>query len=430
MTQADRKLPPIDQTFDVEIIALGAQGDGIAAPDGERLFVPYTAWGDRVRIRRTGSDRAEPLEWLEFGPQRADPPCPHFGPGKCGGCLLQHLTDDAYTTWKTGMLAETLARAGISGFEMRPLARTPPGGRRRAEFAAQLSHGKALIGFHARGSHTIIPIGPCPVLQPELEALLAPLREFLAAAVRKPMDLDILATRVGDAIELVFTGPAPDTKLRQLLAEFAQRANLARIAWRTEKRHSIDLIAQRRPLQIRFGEVAVDLPPGAFLQASEAGEKAIVAAVAEAIGKARRVADLYAGAGAIALAIAGGKRSVHAVERDGEMIAALDAAARRARLGGQLQTTVRDLVRRPLIGDELADFDAVIFDPPREGADAQVRALAAARVKVVVAVSCNPATFARDAKTLIDAGYRLTMVTPVDQFLWSPHLELVGEFHR
>jgi 23S rRNA (uracil1939-C5)-methyltransferase len=394
------------------------------------LFVPYTVTGDRVRIRRAGADRTEPLEWLKFGPLRAEPPCPHFGPGKCGGCVLQHLADPAYAAWKSGMLAETLARAGISGFDLRPLARTPPGGRRRAEFAAHVSRHETLIGFHARASHAIIPIGPCPVLQPELEALLPRLQEFLAGAARGPMDLDILATQADSAIELVFTGPAPDTKLRQHLADFAQRADLARIAWRTEKRRSPDIIAQRRPIQIRFGQVVVDLPPAAFLQASEAGERAIAGAVAAAIGKARRVADLYAGAGAIALAVAGGKRLVHAVERDGEMIAALDAAARRARLGGQLYTLARDLVRRPLIGEELADFDAVIFDPPREGADAQVRALAAARVKVVVGVSCNPATFARDAKTLIDGGYHLTTVTPIDQFLWSPHLELVGEFHR
>jgi 23S rRNA (uracil1939-C5)-methyltransferase len=422
--------PRADQIIDAQIVRLGAQGDGVAEHEGERLFVPYTTVGDRVRVRRIGADGAEPLEFLTLSPKRAAPPCPHFGPSRCGGCLLQHLPDDVYAGWKIEMLRETLARSGLSGFTMQPLARTPPRARRRAEFAATVGRGEVRLGFHALASHEIIAIGPCPVLLPELEALLAPLRSFLLAAFRPPVTLDILATHIDGATELVFTGSHPDSYLRERLAAFAEAQQLARIAWRKDKRRSPEVIAQRTPLQARFGSVTVDLPPAAFLQASAEGEQAIIAAVTRAVGNARHVADLYAGCGAIALALAGGKRQVVAVEREGEMIAALETAARRAVLGGQIRTETRDLVRRPLIGDELRDLDAVIFDPPREGAAAQAQALAQSKVKLVVAVSCNPATFGRDARTLVDGGYRLTEVTPIDQFLWSPHLEVVGGFRR
>jgi len=266
---------------------------------------------------------------------------------------------------------------------------------------------------------------------PALEQLLAPLRAFLAAAFDRPATLDILATALVSGVELVFThADAPNRALREAIAGFAEQHNLARIAWRRRKTESAETIIQRRPLRIQFGEVAVDLPPGAFLQASAAGEQAIVEAVRAAVGASKRLADLYAGSGAIALTLADDERRIHAVEAAKDMIEALDLGARRAGLGSRVTAEKRDLVRRPLIGDELAPFDAVIFDPPREGAAAQATALAASKVPVVVGVSCNPATFARDARILVDGGYRLTKVTPIDQFVWSPHLELVGEFRR
>ncbi len=422
--------PTPGDILDAQIVKLGAQGDGVAEIAGERLFVPYTAVGDRVRIRRIAAGRGEPVEFLGLGPQRASPPCPHFGPGRCGGCLLQHLADEAYAAWKTEMVAETLARAGLAGFAMHPLARTPPHARRRAEFAARIERGAVQLGFHVLASHDIVSIGPCPVLLPALEALLTPLREFLAGAVRQAAAFDILATHLDGATELVFTGPAPDAALRGRLASFAEAAKLVRVAWRNDKRRLPEIVVQHGPFRARFGPVVVDVPPAAFLQASAAGEQAIVGAVSTAIGTARRIADLYAGCGTIALALAGGRRQIRAVEREGEMIAALDAAARRAALGGQVRAEARDLIRRPLVEDELADFDAVVFDPPREGAAAEAQALARSKVKTVVGVSCNPATFARDARTLVDGGYRLVEVTPIDQFLWSPHVELVGVFRR
>lgn len=427
-----RSRPARGETLvDLEIAALGAQGDGVAEHERARVFVPYTVPGDRVRASMGANGRAMPVEWLRLGPQRQAPPCPHFGPGKCGGCALQHVDDPAYAAWKVERARETLARAGFPDAPLQPLARTLAHARRRAEFAAAVTRRGVSLGFHARASHDIVDIGPCPVLVPDLEALVPRLRDFLGAAVSPPASLDILATSAGGGIELVFTGGAlPDRGLRERLAGFADTADLARIAWRAAKRCTPDTVVHRRPFRTSFGHVVVDLPPGAFLQASVAGEQAIQAAVAAATRGAKRIADLYSGCGSIALALADKPRRVHAIDGDRPMVAALDAAARRAGLGPQVRAETRDLVRRPLIADELAPFDAVIFDPPREGAAAQATSLAASRVPVVAAVSCDPATFARDARLLAEGGYRLISLTPIDQFLWSPHLELVGEFRR
>ena len=417
--------------IELDIVAVGAQGDGVAEHAGERLFVPYTVAGDRVRARRMGKDRAAVVDWLQEGPRRQVPPCPHFGPGRCGGCVLQHLDDDAYAAWKVARAAEALARAGFADAPMQPLARTAPDARRRAEFAAVVTRRGVALGFHARASHDVVTIGPCLVLVPALEALLPGLREFLAEAMSPTSTLDILATHAESGVELVFTASAlPDRTLRERLAAYAAGADVARIAWRRDKRQTPEIIVQRRSLRATFGAIAVDLPPAAFLQASAAGERAIQAAVAAAIGQAKRIADLYAGCGSIALALADKRRRLHAVDSDRDMIAALDVAARRAGLGPNVATEARDLARRPLMPEELARFDAVIFDPPREGAAAQAAALAASKVPVVAAVSCDPATFARDARLLAGGGYRLANLTPIDQFLWSPHLELVGEFRR
>ena len=426
-TAARPNTPPVE----LDITEIGAQGDGIAAHDGARLFVPYTAPGDRVRAQLEAKGRARVVEWLETGPGRQAPPCPHFGPGRCGGCALQHLDEASYAAWKLERARDALARAGFPEVPPRPLARTPPGARRRAEFAATISRRGVTVGFHVRASHDIVAIGPCPVLVPPLQALLPRLRDVLGRAFAGPATVDILATHADGGIELIFTGdPPPERTCRENLAAFAAAADLARVGWRRSKTGTAEIITQRRPLRASFGDIAVDLPPAAFLQASVTGEHAIQAAVAGATRDAKRVADLYAGCGSIALTLADKRRRLYAVDSDPAMIQALDGAARRAGLGPQVRTEARDLVRRPLTPDELAPFDAVVFDPPREGAAAQASGLAASKVPVVAAVSCDPATFARDARLLAGGGYRLTSLTPIDQFLWSPHLELVGEFRR
>jgi len=431
MARTRHKPAPPDNgaVVELDIDAIGAQGDGLAAHEGGRLFVPYTVPGDRVRAQLEAKGRARVVDWLRTGPHRQAPPCPHFGPGQCGGCALQHLDDTSYAAWKLARATEALARAGFPGVLLQPLARTPPGGRRRAEFAAAITPHGTVLGFHARASHDLVAIGPCPVLVPELEALLPALRDFVGRAFAPTVD--ILVTQADGGTELVFTGNRePDRATRERLAAFAEAADLARAAWRRTKAGTPEIMIQRRPLRAIFGAIAVDLPPAAFLQASLAGERAIQEAVTAATRGARRVADLYAGCGSIALTLADRQRHLYAVDSDRAQVQALEAAARRAGLGAQVRTETRDLVRRPLTPEELAPFDAVVFDPPREGAAAQAAALAASRVPVVAAVSCDPATFVRDARLLGGGGYRLISLTPIDQFLWSPHLELVGEFRR
>lgn len=413
--------------LDLAIEALGAQGDGIATVGGKQIFVPYTLPGDRVTARPIGPHHALPIVWHSRAPAHARPACPHFG--VCGGCVLQHLDPAAYTRWKLAQLETALARRGLHDVPITPLAQTPPGARRRADFGVARRGERIDIGFHAYKSPALVDLDRCPVLEPKLSALLAPLRELFAALLVGKTRADILVTATETGPDLLIAGlPAPDRAQREALAAFAAANDIARIAWR-EADEAPDIIVQRRAPRMTFAGVAVALPPGAFLQASAAGEQAIVDAVMAATDGAKRVLDLFAGCGTLTFPLARQAR-VHAIEGAAALAAALDRAARGAGLGGALRVETRDLSRRPLLREELSGFDAVVFDPPRDGAAAQAAELAHSRVPVVVGVSCNPATFARDARTLVDGGYRLLGVTPIDQFLWSPHLELVGVFRR
>ncbi|MBI3454094.1 MAG: class I SAM-dependent RNA methyltransferase [Rhodospirillales bacterium] len=423
-----RPAPGNGESFELSIETLGAQGDGIAALGGDQIFVPFTLPGERVVVRRAGVRHALPVEWRTRAADRAEPPCPHFG--ACGGCALQHFADPAYAGWKIGLAQQALARAGFDDVPLGPLARTPPGARRRAEFVAERAGGRVEIGFHARLRSAVVDIGACPILDPALVALVPRLRGCASALLGNRRAADILATLALGGVEIVVTAsPAPDRAQRERLAVIADNLDLARLAWRTGAERSAEIIVQRRAFQATFGGVPVDLPPAAFLQASPQGEAAIIRAVVDGLAGAKRIADLYAGCGTLALPLARTAR-VRAVEGSAEMATALDRAARQAGIGPRLAVETRDLARRPLAGDELAGFDGAVFDPPRDGAAEQAAALAASAIPVVIAVSCNPATFARDARTLAAGGYRLTALAPIDQFLWSPHLELVGVFRR
>ncbi|WP_051341336.1 class I SAM-dependent RNA methyltransferase [Azospirillum halopraeferens] len=418
-----------ERAVEVTIGAVGARGDGLAELDGTRLFVPLTVPGDRVRVRpgesRGDGVRAELLEVLEPGPGRGTPACRHFG--TCGGCTLQHLDDAAYAAWKLEAVHAALARAGLEGVPVAPLARTAPGGRRRARFAA-LKRGKRVwLGFNERASHRLVDLEVCPVLAPRLAALLPPLRAALAAVLPDGGACDVVAADPEGGIDLLLVGPRRLARAaRERLTALGAEHGIARLSWQPDDRGVPEPVAHLRPVTVRFAGVPVVPPPGGFLQASAAGEAALTAAVLDAVGDgARRVADLFAGIGTFAIPLAQ-RSSVHAVEGDGAAVAALARAA-----GGlRLTTERRDLFANPLTAKELARFDAVVFDPPRAGAAAQAAELAAGKVPLVVAVSCNPATFARDARTLADGGYALRRVYPVDQFLWSAHLELVGVFAR
>ncbi len=407
---------------------LGAQGDGIVMHDGRTIFVPFTLPEERVRVALEGGDRARVIERLSDAPMRVAPPCPHFT--VCGGCATQHLAEDAYVRWKSDLLAAALRHRGLADATIGPLVRVLPGTRRRAEFAAIKDRQGLRAGFHAVDGRDVIDLVTCHVVAPELSALLPQLREFLDPWLPVGTAIDAHATLSESGIDLVLTGgPRLDLAAHERFVGFARSAGLARLSWRGMRRHTAEVIVQQRAPQVRIAGVAVDLPAGAFLQATAEGEAAIVAEVSRAVHEAGRIADLYSGCGAIALPLARQAR-VDAVEGAAEMAAALEAAARHSGLAGRLSASRRDLVRRPLTVEELAPYEAVVFDPPREGARAQAEALAGSRVPIVVGVSCDAGTFARDARILVDGGYRLSCVVPIDQFVWTPHLEMVGVFSR
>jgi 23S rRNA (uracil1939-C5)-methyltransferase len=412
--------------FTITIERIGARGDGVAEREGRALFLPLTAPGDMLRVRETRGG-IEILERLRDGARQA-PPCPHFG--SCGGCALQHLRDDTYAEAKTSLVREALAHRGLDPGIVAPLERLPPATRRRARLALSRSRkGTVGIGFHERGSHRIVDMLTCLVLHTELLAL-APALRALAEQILRPGETAALSlTRAATGIDLLLDLPRmPDLAQTETLGAFATAHDLARLSWR-HGREAPTPVVQRRPVRMSFAGIAVDLPPDAFLQASADAEALLGNRALAFLGDSRAVADLFCGVGTFTLPLAGQSR-VHAVDGDAAAIAALNAAARRAGLGARVTAEVRDLDRRPLRAEELAPFDAVLFDPPYAGAKAQAMELARAKPPRIVAISCHPSSFARDARLLVDGGYRLLWVVPVDQFVWSAELELVAAFER
>ncbi len=417
----------------LSIDAVGARGDGIARREGRPVYVPFTAPGDRVRVRlgaRSGEGVAAELVELLAPGARIAPACRHFG--TCGGCALQHLDAAAYVEAKESQITAALGQHGLAAAAVAPLLRLPPGTRRRARFALEQPRaGTAapLVGFHARASHRIVDMEECAVLHPALLALAGALRRLVPRLWPRGSAGAATATLGDTGIDLLLDLAVPPALAAlEDLAGFAEAQDLARLAWRAPGMGEPVPVAIRRPPRAVFSGVAVDLPADAFLQASVAAEVALAAEVLAGIGAARRVADLYAGLGTLSFALAT-RAAVHAVEGSRDAAAALAAAAARAGLQ-RLTVERRDLEARPLSAEDLASFDAVVFDPPRAGAKAQSAALARSAVPFVVAVSCNPASFARDARLLVDGGYRLIRVQPIDPFVWSAHVELVAQFAR
>ncbi|MGH6990796.1 MAG: class I SAM-dependent RNA methyltransferase, partial [Stellaceae bacterium] len=311
-----------------------------------------------------------------------------------------------------------------------PLERTKPATRRRARLAMGRSRsGDTAIGFHARASHRIVDLKTCLVVHPDLLALVPTLRALGEGVLQPGEETSLSLTRAATGIDLVLDLPRPpDLAMLEMLGEFAAARNLARLSWRTGKEAPMPVV-ERRPVQISFTGVAVDLPPDCFLQASEEAEAILRDRVLAFLDGARSLADLFSGVGTFTFPLAA-KAKVHAVDGDAAAVAALQHAARRAGLAGRITTEARDLDRRPLRAEELASFDAVLFDPPYAGAKAAALELARSSVPRIVAVSCHPASFARDARLLVDGGYRLVRVVPVDQFLWSAEIELIAQFAR
>ena len=395
---------------------LGHLGDGIAQGPSGPVYVTGILPGEEVEGELQG-DRLTAPRIVTPSAQRVRPPCAHAK--TCGGCLMQHASDAFVTEWKEGIVRGALAGQGLTA-PFRPTVTSPPRSRRRATLAARKTKGGALIGFHQRGSDLIIPVPNCQLLHPDLMAAMPALEALTRLGGSRTGELDLTVTRsLAGPDVAVKGGKEPDAAMQLDLARIAETHGIARLTWGDE------VVALRAQPMQRFGKTLVAPPPGAFLQATAEGEAALLAAMREAIGPARRIVDLFAGCGTFALPLAE-TAEVHAVEGDTAMTSALEKGWRQAQGLKKVTAEARDLFRRPLEPDEFKGIDAVVIDPPRAGAEAQVAALAAARVPVIAMVSCNPVTFARDARALVAAGYGIDWVQLVDQFRWSAHVELAA----
>ena len=406
------------------IARIGHQGDG--APADGAPHTPFTLPGERVRARVAG-DRGELTEVLEASVERVAPPCPHFG--VCGGCALQHWDHAPYLAWKVEQIRLALARENIET-DFAPAFAARPGARRRlALHARRGSREEALLGFKGRRSWSLVPIAVCPISDPRLVEALPALRRLAAPLFEHPKSaptLHVTLTETGldvdvTGVEARSGGLSADARLR--LAEAAAAGGFARVTLAGEIAYGA-----REPM-VRFGRASVALPPGGFLQAVAEAEAAMAQVAVEATAGAASIADLFCGAGAFTFRLAE-QATVVAADASAPAVRALTAGLATAPGLKGVRAEARDLARRPVLASELKRVDAVVFDPPRAGAMEQAGEIARSGVATAVGVSCNPATFARDAAILAAGGFRLERVTPVDQFLWSPHIELVGVFRR
>ena len=397
------------------IVRIAARGDGIT---GDGRHVPLSAPGDRLQADGT----------LVPGPQHAEPPCRHFP--QCGGCQLQHLSDEAFAAYVRDRVAGALDGQGLAAGEIAGPHVSPSGTRRRASLRALRLGRQLRLGFAEQGSHRIVDLRECLVLEPRLFAVIEPLRQLFARMLpdRRPGQAEL--TLVDQGVDLLLTGIAVTSLAEtEALLDFAGRHGLARLMISEEEGAPVTLW-EPDPVTMRFGEISVGFPPHAFLQATADGEAALLAEVRRSLGDAKMVADLFAGLGTFALSIANDVpgRKVYAAEASRDLVLALQGGGNR--LPGRIFAEHRDLFRRPLTVKEAERFDAIILDPPRAGARDQVAQLASAPVPLIVYVSCNPASFARDAATLVAGGYAIERVKPVGQFRWSTHVELVATFRR
>ncbi len=396
---------------------LGHLGEGIARGP---VYVPTTLPGEVVE-GEVVKDRMPAPKIITPSTIRVKPPCPHFK--SCGGCSLQHASDEFVAGWKADVVRKAVSAQGISA-EITAIHTSPPRSRRRATLSARRTKHGALVGLHARASGTIIEIPNCHLLHPDLIAAIPALQALTVAGASRKGEIAYTITQSSGGIDVSAIGGKPlDGPLRVLLAGLVEQHHLARLTW------NADTVAERQPPLQQFGRAKILPPPGAFLQATDHAEAALLQAVRAIVGPARHVADLFAGCGTFTLPLSE-TAEVHAVESDPDMLAALDRGWRHATDLKRVTTEARDLFRRPLMPDELKRYEAVVIDPPRAGSEAQMTELAASTVPRIAAVSCNPVTFAGDARILTEAGFALTCIEVVDQFRWSPHVELVAGFER
>ena len=413
---------PPAQELELVIERVAPQGDGVSTGP---IYTPFTLAGERVTARAAG-DRAELVQVLQPSAERVEPPCPHFG--ACGGCALQHWDHAPYLDWKIEQVRQVLARERIETEFVAPYA-AQPGARRRLALHARRRDGRTILGFKTRKAWDVVEISQCPIADPRLIAALPALARFATPMFHHPKSAPTLhVTWTETGLDVDVTGVEAksgglDADARVRLAEAANAGDFARASMTGEI-----LFQARRPM-VRFGAARVALPPGGFLQAVAAAEDAMAAFAIEALKGADRVADLFCGAGAFTFRLAE-HASVVALDSHAPAVTALREAIATVLGLKAIEAQARDLDRRPLLAMEMKKLDGALFDPPRAGAFEQAREIANSKVSRAVGVSCNPATFARDARVLVDGGFKLTRVLPVDQFLWSPHIELVGVFER
>ena len=399
-----------------QISRLGAQGDGVADTEAGQVFIPFALPGETVTAARI-KDRADLIAVLEASPQRIEPACRHFT--VCGGCAIQHLEDGAYRDWKRQKVVQALRFARVDA-EFADIVPCAPGTRRRVTFSARRTERGAVLGFNRAMSKEIVDIEECPISLPEIVAALPRLRTLAEkiAATRDAFHMTVTATASGLDIAASGSGKLADAQ-RRAASAFAAEAGFARLSVDSE------IVIEPRKPAVLFGDIAVPVPPGSFLQATAPAEQAMAELVLSHLSRAKKIADLFAGAGSFALRLAK-KSEVHAVEGDAAALAALDRGVRQGSGLKRVTHEKRDLFRRPLTFKELNAYDGVVFDPPRAGAEDQSKQLARSDVPFVAAVSCNPGTLARDLAILIAGGFRLARIIPIDQFLWSPHVEAVA----
>lgn len=414
-------------TEQLKIARLGHRGDGIADTNVGPVYVPYALPGEIVTVEPVGGhpDRRHLLRVEQASHERTAPVCKHFG--ICGGCAMQHWSLAEYLLWKRNLVVEALGHAGLIA-PVEPIVDAHGKGRRRAVLHARRGNGDVLeVGFAAQRTHQIVAIDRCPILAPGLNSAV-PAAWAIAELLKptsKPLDIHVTATDSGLDVDLRGAGPL-STKQTAAMARIADEHRLARVT------RSGELVLQREQPMLKVGRASVPLPPGAFLQATAEGEAALARLVSGHIGESKRikrVADLFSGVGTFALRLAETAR-VTAIDTEGAAIRSLERAVAMTSGLKAVETQTRDLFRSPLMAIELKNYEAVVFDPPRQGAEAQARELALSKVPVVVAVSCDATTFARDARILMNGGYKLVTVTPVDQFRYSHHVELVAKFER
>lgn len=404
----------------LKIESLGAQGDGIADSPKGRVFVPFALPGETIAPGATTLTGVPVLEGPP-SPNRVPPVCRHFG--TCGGCVLQHLEGRAYLAWKRQKLVDALSSRTISA-DVADIVPVGMASRRRAVFSARMTENGPMLGYMLAGSNVIVDIAECPLLVPAIADRVDLVRSLVevVGTTGQPFRITVTATASGLDIALDGCGGRTDA-WRQRLSAFAVASGLPRISVDDE------VLVTANPPQILFGDVTVTPPPGGFLQACETAEAEMARLVCGHLRRAKKVIDLFSGCGTFSLRLAKSS-AVHAVESDQASLSALEYAFRFAPGLKAVTTERRDLVRRPVTAGELSVFDGLVFDPPRAGAEVQARQIAKSDVPLVAAVSCNPGTFARDLRILIDGGYRLEGITPLDQFLWSPHVEAVALLSR